>query len=113
MPFKDLREFIAKLEKEGEAFRIEEEVDWDLEAGAILRRSCEACLPAPFFQKMKGYPTGYRLFGGVASNYRRIAIAWDMEPDTPPKEIMEEFLRRKEKPINPKLAKEAPCKENI
>ncbi|GAI32961.1 unnamed protein product, partial [marine sediment metagenome] len=35
MPFKDVREFIAKLEKEGEALRIEEEVDWNLEAGAI------------------------------------------------------------------------------
>ena len=35
MPFKDLREFIARLEKEGEVQRIEEEVDWNLEAGAI------------------------------------------------------------------------------
>ncbi len=38
MPFKDLREFINKLEKEGEAQSIEEEVDWNLEAGAMLRR---------------------------------------------------------------------------
>jgi UbiD family decarboxylase len=30
MPFKDLREFIAKLEEEGEAIKIEEEVDWNL-----------------------------------------------------------------------------------
>ena len=53
MPFKDLREFITKLEKEGQAQRIEEEVDWNLEAGAIVRRSMEAGLPAPFFQQMK------------------------------------------------------------
>jgi 3-polyprenyl-4-hydroxybenzoate decarboxylase len=30
MPFKDLRESIAKLEEEGEAVRIEEEIDWNL-----------------------------------------------------------------------------------
>ncbi|MBI4187082.1 MAG: UbiD family decarboxylase, partial [Chloroflexi bacterium] len=37
MPFKDLREFISRLEKEGELERIPEEVDWNLEAGAIVR----------------------------------------------------------------------------
>lgn len=47
MPFKDLREFIAKLEREGEALRVEEEIDWDLEAGAMIRRSKEMGLPAP------------------------------------------------------------------
>ncbi len=73
MPFKDVREFIAKLEEEGEALRIEEEVDWNLEAGAILRRSAEAGLPAPFFQKIKDYPAGYRLFGNGAANFRRMA----------------------------------------
>ncbi|MFC1938501.1 hypothetical protein ACFLWH_02485, partial [Chloroflexota bacterium] len=30
MPFSDVREFIAKLEKEGEAQRIDEEIDWNL-----------------------------------------------------------------------------------
>ena len=31
MPFKDLREFIARLEEEGEAIKIEEEIDWNLD----------------------------------------------------------------------------------
>ncbi len=113
MPFKDVREFIARLEKEGEAQRIEEEVDWNLEAGAMLRRSYEARLPVPFFQKVKGYPGGYRLFGGILSNYRRLAIAMDLAPDTPQKQIMEEYLRRSKNPIKPILVKDGPCKENI
>ena len=58
MAFSDIREFIARLEKEGDAQRIEEEVDWNLEAGAMTRRSSELGLPAPFFQKLKGYPQG-------------------------------------------------------
>ena len=71
MPFKDIREFIARLEKEGEATRIEEEVDWNLEAGALVRLSNEQGLPAPVFQKVKGYPDGYIdvcLFNGAIRN---------------------------------------------
>jgi UbiD family decarboxylase len=86
MPFKDLREFIAKLEEEGEAIKIKEEVDWNLEASAILRKSAEEGLPAPIFQKIKGYPQGYRLFGNSANSFRRMAISMDLKPDTHPRE---------------------------
>jgi len=113
MPFKDVREFIAKLEEEGEAQRIEEEVDWNMEAGAMLRRSAEAGLPAPFFQKIKDYPEGYRLFGNGAANFRRMAIIMDLAPDTPPKELIEEYVRRRHQQIKPVLVKDGPCKENI
>ncbi|MDP2856204.1 MAG: UbiD family decarboxylase, partial [bacterium] len=113
MPFRDIREFIAKLETEGEARRIEEEVDWNLEAGAMLRRSHEANLPAPFFQKVKDYPAGYRLFGGTLANDRRKAIAMEMPPDTPLKELAEEYLRRKDSIIKPVLVNDGPCKENV
>lgn len=113
MPFDDVREFITKLEKEGEAQRMEEEVDWNLEAGAMIRRSNEAGLPAPFFQKVKDYPQGYRLFGEALSNHRRIAVAMDMTPDTPVRELIEEYLKRKQSPIKPVLVNDGPCKENI
>lgn len=113
MPFKDVREFITRLEHEGEAQRIEEEVDWNLEAGAMLRRAYEAGLPVPFFQKVKGYPEGYRLCGGIMANYKRIAIAMDMAPDTLIKELMEEYLRRRRQPIKPVLVNDGPCKENV
>jgi phenylphosphate carboxylase alpha subunit len=113
MPFKDLREFITRLESEDEAQAIEEEVDWNLEAGAMVRIAGEENLPAPFFHKVKGYPEGYRLFGGCLANFRRIAIAMDMPPDTPPKALMEEFLIRKQRPIEPVIVSEGPCKENI
>ena len=113
MPFKDVREFISRLEKEGEAQRIDEEVDWNLEAGAMLRRCHELGLPAPFFQKVKGYPEGYRLFGGSLSKFRRLAIAMGMDADTPPRELMEEYLRRKQQAKKPVLVNDGPCKENI
>ncbi len=113
MPFRDLREFIARLEEEGEVQRIEEEIDWNLEAGAMVRRANEQGLPAPFFQKVKSYPGDYRLFGSPLSNHRRIAIAMDMDANTTQRELMEEYLRRKQQPIKPVLVNDGPCKENI
>ncbi len=113
MPFKDMREFIAKLEEEGEVQRIDEDVDWNLEAGAMARRSNEQGLPAPFFQKVKDFPDGYRIFASPLGSHRRIAIAMDMDPDTHPKELIQEYIRRKQQPIKPILVSNAPCKENI
>lgn len=81
MPFKDLRSFIPRLEEFGEAQRIKGEFDWKLEVGAILGRCHELGLPAPFFQKIMGYPEGYRSFGGTLSKSSRIAIAMDLPPN--------------------------------
>lgn len=113
MAYKNVREFIDRLEKEGEVQRIEEEVDWNLEAGAMLRRSAEAGLPAPFFQKIEGYPEGYRLFGGGFARLSRLAMAMDLDPDTPFRDLIEVYLRRKRKPIKPVIVNNGPCKENI
>ena len=37
MPYRDLREFLKKLEKEGEVLKIEPEVDLKYEVGAVCR----------------------------------------------------------------------------
>lgn len=113
MAFKDNRDFIAALDNAREVQRIEQEVDWNLEAGAILRRTYERQLPAPFFQKIRGYDSGYRMFGGTLSSLKRIAMAMGVKPDTSYRDLMEEYLKRASKPIKPVLVKDAPCKENI
>ncbi|MFC1979814.1 UbiD family decarboxylase [Chloroflexota bacterium] len=113
MPYKDLRQFIDKLEKESEAKRIEEEIDWNLEAGAMIRRSNELGLPAPFFQRIRGFSDEYRLFGEVLGSIKRVAIAMDMDRNTGVRELVEEFLRRKRNPIKPVLVNHGSCKENV
>ena len=55
MAFKDNRQFIEALEKNGEIVCIKQEVDWELEAAAIARRSNEMQGPACLFEKMKDY----------------------------------------------------------
>lgn len=113
MPFKDIREFLTRLEKEGELKRFEDKVDWNLEAGAITRRSLEAGLPAPLFENVKDYPKGYRMVSCVLANLKRIAIAMDMPTDTPMRVLIEEYLARQKKPVKPVTVRTGPCKENI
>ncbi|MBI2360354.1 MAG: UbiD family decarboxylase [Deltaproteobacteria bacterium] len=119
MPFNDLREYISALEREGEIQRIEQEVDPDLEVGAIIRRSYDLRAPAPLFLSLKGYPRG-RIFGapiGLSRQqgrpFARFAISMDMPPESTPLEIIEEYIRRIQKPLKPVLVKDGPCKENI
>ena len=122
MAYKDLREFCNALEDGGELIRVKQEVDWNLEAGAIVRRAHEEGLPAPYFEKIKGYPSGYHLVGGVTGGtkingswapFRRIAILMGMDPDTNTSDIINEYLKRKNNPIKPIEVSTGVCKENI
>lgn len=112
MALKDLREFIELLEKEKELVRIQEEVDWNLEMGAIVRRSNELQRQAVLFEKIKDAP-GVRGMGGPCATYRRMAIAMGLPADTPVREIAREFDKRIANPIKPMLVSTGPCKENI
>jgi len=111
--FKDNREYIDALAKHGEVQKIEKEVHWNLEAGAIVRRTYELGKPAPFFQNITGYPKGYRMFGAPLSSYKRISIALGIDPNTSYRQLMETYLKRKAQPIKPVFVKDGPCKENI
>lgn len=113
MAIKDNREFIEILEKTGDVVRIKQEVDWDLEVGAIARRTCEMNGPAPFFDKLKDYPEGYRIFAMPLATYRRVAIALGLDPDTSPRAIQAEYRNRIQHPIKPVVVNDAPCKEKI
>lgn len=111
MTFKDNREFIAALEKTGDIVRVKEEVDWDLEAGAIARRTNEMRGPAVLFEKIKGYTSEYKIFATPLATLRRAAIAMGLPSDSPHREVQEEYEKRVSNPIKPLTVKEAPCKE--
>lgn len=113
MAYQDLREYMRKIEENGEIQRIGIEVDWNLEAGAIMRKCCEEIAPAPFFQKIKAYPDGYRIFGNPLASWKRLAIALDMDPDSPFMAMLDRYDEGKKNPIKPNLLKDGPCKENI
>jgi phenylphosphate carboxylase alpha subunit len=112
---KDNREFIKALEASGDLVTVEQEVDWDLELGAIVRRVCEQQVQSPYFKKIKDYP-GFEAFGAPMATYRRLAIALGLDAATPIPEIAKVYVQRTmSKPIDPVIvdAKDAPCKANI
>src|SRR6478609_5273271 len=77
MPTKDLRDWIALLEREGELVRVSAEVDPDLEITEIVDRTVKAGGPALLFEKPKGseHPLLINQFG----TERRMCLAFGVE----------------------------------
>src|ERR671918_1870268 len=121
MSITDLRDFLDLLDEHDELQRIQVEVDWNLEMGAITRRCYDLGAAAVLFENVKGYPQGFRALGAPLGGSRRhghslfarTALALGMRPSASPKEIMQTYLERKEKLIKPVIVKSGPCKENI
>ncbi len=128
MAYKNLREFINKLEQEGELKRIAVEVDPNLEITEITDRVVKSGGPALFFKNVKGseFPVVTNLFGTM----KRMCLALEtesldsigarigeiLEPKTPlnfmDKIKMLPKLMELSK-IFPKTVKTAPCKEVV
>src|SRR6266511_3739704 len=76
-PPADLREWIARLEREGELVRVAAEVDADLEITEINDRVVKSGGPALLFEKVKGsrHPLLINQFGSE----RRMCMAFGVE----------------------------------
>lgn len=70
MQISDLREYLDLLEEYDELQRIQTEVDWHLEMGAITRRCYDLGAPAALFENVKCYPKGFRAFGAPLGTSR-------------------------------------------
>ena len=131
MQYKDLREFIQKLEEKGELKRISLEVDPNLEMTEICDRTLRAGGPALLFEKPKGH--SIPVLGNLFGTPRRVAmgmgeddpeklreigklLAFLKEPD-PPKGVKDAWqtlpIFKKVLDMAPKTIKKAPCQEVI
>jgi len=75
--YRDLRDFLAQVESFGELKKIDG-MDWNVEMGAIteiLYRKKAEKSPALLFDRIKGYPEGYRCLYGMLNSPRRFALA--------------------------------------
>ena len=117
MAYRDLRQWLDVLRENGELIEVTQEVDWNLEVGAITRRVYETLSPAPLFTNIKGYPN-YRILAAplgysARNSHARLALALDLPADTPLKMIVEEYLSRRRNHIPPNIVSDAPCQENV
>jgi 2,5-furandicarboxylate decarboxylase 1 len=107
MPFSDLREYLHKLEEEGELARVRREVDPKFEVGAICKTAHEKGRKALLFDRVRGssMPVVTELLGTL----KRIALAIDTEE----KQLFAEVRERTKSSIPPKIVNNGPCKEVI
>ena len=110
MAYKDMREFMALLEKKGLLARVKAEVDPEWEINGVTRRLQEVGGPTVLFENIKGH--NVPVVHGIIATPRHLALALDMETDDE-QEVTKEWVRRIEKPIPPKLVETGPCKENV
>ncbi len=113
MAFKDNNQFIAKLEETADLVRIKREVDWDLEAGAMVRLSNEKRGPAILFEKLKDYSPEYKIFGACVTTERRLCVSMGYPPQTHLGKVYNRYETLIGHPIKPIIVNQAPCKERI
>lgn len=128
MAYKDLNEFIERLEKDGELLRIKDEIDPVLEAGEIADRSVKSGGPALLFEHPKG--SKFPLFMNGFGTWKRMLKSLEVNsideisseisdlltPQIPIK-VSEKFKMLSKlaglKNVIPKIVKNAPCQEVV
>jgi len=118
MPFKDLRDFLNKIEKIGQLVKLRRGLENGFEVSALgWELSSRGGGPAIMF-KIKGYDTP--VVANVQGTLQRNVIALGLEPaETMEKNFvilrnrMAEALASKNTWIEPKTAKSGPCQEVV
>lgn len=116
MPYKDLREWIARVEEMGELVRMEG-VDWNLEMGAlteIIRKESDPS-PAILFDRIKGYPAGYQVISSILTSLKRLALTNNMPFEKDKVSFIKAWRERSKglMPISPRTVKDGPVLENV
>ena len=114
MIYRDFREWIVGLEKEGELIRIKEEIHLEPDSGAIGRAVLDIDGPGILAENIYGYET--KMTTGLFASLRRVALAMGLPKTASFKEMKEAVLRAYDNfPVKARMVdkKDAPCKENI
>ena len=111
MIFDDVRSFLNQCEAEQDLKTLEG-ADWDLEIGTISELSSENKGPALLFDKIKGYPDGYRVATNMYSTKERFAVAVGLPRETSRLEIIKKFRGMQFQPAKPVEVDSGPVMEN-
>jgi UbiD family decarboxylase len=109
MGYQDLREFINRLEQEGELQRIKAQVDWNLELGNIMRKVAAIKGPAVLFENVKD--SQFRFFSGGCYGYKKLGLAVGSEPTL--RAILHKCFKAINNPVTPVVVEKGACQENV
>lgn len=114
MAFRDLREYLKALEGIGE-LKVIEGADWDMEIGAIAEIVGENKGPTLLFDKIKGYPQGYRVATNLFCNPRQYCLPYGLSADVSELEAIHWWKEKLKNftPIKPIEVNTGPVMENI
>jgi UbiD family decarboxylase len=115
MAYKDMREWISKLEAEGELKRIRAKVDWNLEISEIARRAIADRGPALLFENIQDYgqTRSTQYFTNGLARRSRIALMLGVAKDTPREELISLIRKRFKQAVTPLTVPTGPVKEHI
>ncbi len=115
MQCRNLRDWIAEIDRAGELKRVNAEVDWDLELSSISRRVIKQEGPALLFENIKDHQrTACRkLFINGLGTQERVAMALGLPRDTSNQAMIEFIKGGLDKRIDPVKVASGSVKENI
>lgn len=115
--FDGLQEFVDAA-MEVDDYRVIEGADWDEEIGALLEATAEL-IPNPpmlIFDRIKGYPPGYRIATNVDGGWKRQALALGLDLDGKTREELSKLGReriREARLLPPLEIPSGPLMENV
>ncbi|MGH7907781.1 MAG: UbiD family decarboxylase, partial [Candidatus Binataceae bacterium] len=109
----DLRSCLAAMVDHGLAVRIDDLIDWDVEAGAVMRYANEHGAPAQWFGNIKDSMKGATLLGGLYATYERIAVIMGLSRQTSYHELVEFCAENFSRRIKPVVVEKALCQQNV
>ena len=112
MPYKSLRDFLERLEAEGQMVRVEKEVllEPDIRAGAYAALKISEG-PAVFFENIQGYDRK-KVVMNVHGSWENYALMLDLPKKTSVKRLSQEIETRIDRfPVEAKAVDTAPSKE--
>jgi len=104
--FRDLREFVDLLQREGELLTVTADLSPIQEISAAIREVEERKGKALRLPQVKGYP--FSLIGSLLGHRRRVELAFGNPPD-----LLALYAERRQQLIPPKLVNDGPVKEVV
>jgi len=108
MYFKDFRDYLDNLEKQGMLLRVNREVSPQFEMAAGIYKTGKNNGPALLFENIKGYP-GWKVAGGLFATQRLLAFALQTEES----QLLKRYTGFGQELIKPVQVSSSPVKEVI
>ncbi len=115
-PHRDLRELLERAEAADELLRVDG-VEWNLEMGTLteLIHHAGPNPPAILFDKVPGYPEGFRVVSGAGNSSKRLALTLGFPVPRTPMDVVRAYRDRMKThaPISPETVDDGPVLQNV